>query len=150
MDVYGLRPVNKTAGVVTSQNGVTDNFLHSDREILKTLGNRKKHFMDALIALKEEIGIDRSREKLGAKTKYPPRIVRHPKFRQMKALKESITNLDTEIKAVRDRIAKNPDTFQEDFINLIRLKYPEIYQEIKAETRKVVKGKGIDPQGGVR
>lgn len=84
MDIYGLRSVNKTAGIVTSQNGVTADFRLADKETLKVLGERKKFFMDAIIALKEEIGIDRSREGEGAKTKYPPKILRHPKFRQMK------------------------------------------------------------------
>lgn len=133
MEVYGMRPVNKTAGIVTSQNGVRSDFRLADRESLKVLGERKKFFMDAIIALKEEIGIDRSRERLGAKAKYPPKILRHPKFKQMKSLKESITKLDAEIKAVRDRIKLNGpiETFEESFVNYVRENHSEIYEKAR-------------------
>lgn len=69
-DIYSLMPVNKTASIVVSQSGCSDNFLLSKKEQLKTLGLRKKDMMDNIINLKKTLGID-GRAGNGANTKYP-------------------------------------------------------------------------------
>lgn len=135
MNIYGMRPVNKTAAIVTTQEGTTDNFLLADKETLRVLGLRKKYFMDAIKNLRDEIGIDSKREKLGAKTKYPRHILRHPKFNQFLSLKESLTKLDAEIFKVRQGLKNAPDTFPERFIAKMKEKYPVIYEEIKNEVK---------------
>lgn len=133
MEVYGLKPVNKTAGIVTSQNGVSDNFLLAEKQTLKVLGDRKKYFMDAIVGLKEDIGINSAREGQGAKKKYPRRILLHPKFKELQRLRGSITKLDAEIKEVRDRIKKTEPllSFEERFMQYMRENHSELYAKVR-------------------
>jgi len=124
-----MRPINKTAAMVTAQGDTSDSFLIEDKKSLKILGERKKYFMDAMVALKAEIGID-AREGSGARTKYPPKILRHPKFKQLKTLRESLTKLDVEIREVKARINKaQPDeSLESRFMKFVKVNHPEIHR----------------------
>lgn len=110
MDIYGMRPVNKTAGIVTFQSGATDSFLLDNKEQLKRLGQKKKMLQDSLIALRDEIGIVPHRGGKGASKKYPAYIVMNPKFKDYKYIQEKLTRLDKKIFDIRREIEKEEKT----------------------------------------
>lgn len=132
--IISSSPVNKQAGLVTQQSGSRE-FLLSDREQLRVLGERKKHLMDLTVNLKKEIGIDQ-RAGSGSNTKYPRKILRHPDFKTYMGMKETLSALDSEIFEIKQRLKqveapKSLRSFENHFVDLVKEKYPNIFDEIK-------------------
>lgn len=129
-DIYGMSPVNKTARIVTGQSGCDDDFLTRNKEELKILGERKAQLMRICVDLKKEIGID-AREGTGRKTKYPPKILRHKKFKMLMGVRDNLRELDAEIKALKNRIPKGEHICSEKFVIIVKKQYPEIFETVK-------------------
>jgi len=130
IDIYTLSPVNKSAGVVTSQAGVKDTFLLNTHERVKVLGARKRELADLCLELKLEIGIDPHRD--SSRKAYPPHIFRHKSFKRLMAVKRDLTNIDIEIAEARKEAAKVPKTpYAEKIVHLLKINYPEIYLDLK-------------------
>lgn len=133
-DILVRGPVNNLASIVTSQSGCVDSIQTTTKERRDALGAQKRRLADFCKQLKKEIGINRVFKK---GMNVPPHIFKNPKYALLMETIEKLTVLDAKIV----RLKKEPlvDTFQQIFIDKVKKKHPDIYEDIKNDIIKRMK-----------
>ena len=127
--------VNKTAAIVTSQAGCDDNiFIDTDEEKLKALCTKKSHYAEEMRSLKKEMKIKPS----ARGRKLPRFILDHPKYPYYTHLRDKLHELDIGIKHLSEKVKNkiSPHKFANDFVTIVKEKYPHIYDEVKESIKK--------------
>ena len=88
-DIYTRVPINKAAAIATSQKYCSDEFLNNERQKIKVLGLRKAELANELAELKTELGVPHIKG-----SKYPPKIVRHYKFKHLTRLRKELLEIE--------------------------------------------------------
>lgn len=127
--ILASNPVNKQAALVTSQSGCVDDISCSAMERRKALASQKQHYSEMIGSLKKELGINR---KWSKGQPLPPYIHKHKKFPLLVSVSEKLTEIDKEIVGARKEAGMQRITnFEVRFVEAVRIKYPEIFNEVK-------------------
>ncbi len=128
-------PVNRQAAIVTSQVGCESGlYINTDKEKLKALGLQKRHYAEEVILLKREMRIKPNWNKKSL----PMWILNHPKYQYFMDLRNTLAKLDIEITELNRKVKPQDGArrFENDFIAIVKEKYPQIYEEIRVALRK--------------
>lgn len=124
-DIYTRVPVNKSAGIVTSQKDCSDEFLNNWKQKLRVLGLRKAELANELSELKSELGIAHVK---GAK--FPPKVLRHYKCKHLIRLRTEIIEVEQMIVDCKKEKPLEVNLFSDRFMNLCKQNYPDVYKSL--------------------
>ena len=127
--------VDKTASIVTNQSGCDDNIYNkTDKERLEALKSQKRKYSDDVFALKREMKIKPGWGG-GVKARLPRHILDHPKYHNFVYLRARLTELDLDINTLKKRVGTGEPRFENVFVTMVKERYPDIFEEIKAEIK---------------
>ena len=131
--------VDRTASSVTSQAGCeNDIYIKSDEDKLKALGAQKRYYADLVRFLKQELKIKKN-WKNG--NNVPPHILNNSKYYELRDTSQKLAELDIKINALNKKVKSNVTKhhYESMFLDLVRDRYPKIYEEVKTEIKKIIK-----------